>query len=131
MDLLELSDSGKKSDEYYREQWHLYYSERRRILSRMFWIACGLAAVFLILFEFIDKFQFLTYFLVVPFIILILALPVQWAIFVWNIQGWDCPRCRELFFISTFVRNPFGHRCRHCGLARPEESEIDTFHLEN
>jgi len=49
MDMLGLSSSVQRGDEYYREQWRLYYAERRRLLTRMFWIAGGLGVFFLLL----------------------------------------------------------------------------------
>ena len=128
MDMLGLSSSVQRGDEYYREQWRLYYAERRRLLTRMFWIAGGLGVFFLLFIEVIHKHPTSGYVLAVPGAILLLALPAQWFFFVWKIGGWTCPRCGEYFFISTFVRNPFGRSCRHCGLVRPKESEIDHFH---
>ncbi len=54
----------------------------------------------------------------------LLATAFQWFRFMWTLGGWICPRCREPFFHSTFVRNPFGRRCRHCNLRRLTSSEI-------
>ncbi len=34
----------------------------------------------------------------------LLATAFQWFRFVWTLGGWTCPRCRESFFHSTFVR---------------------------
>jgi hypothetical protein len=131
MDMLGLSNSAQRDDEYYREQWRLYYAERQRLLMRMFWIAGGLGVFFLLFIAVIYKHPTLGNVLAVPGAILLLALPAQWFLFVWRIGGWTCPQCGEYFFSSTFVRNPFGRCCRHCGLARPKESEIDHFHYEN
>jgi hypothetical protein len=131
MDMLGLSNSAQREDEYYREQWRLYYAERRRLLTRMFWIAVGLGVFFLLFIAVIDKHPTFGNVLAVPGAILLLALPAQWFLFAWRIGDWTCPRCGEYFFISTFVRNPSGRRCRHCRLARPKESEIDHFRYEN
>jgi len=30
-----------------------------------------------------------------------------------------CPRCHNLFYYTAFWGNPFGTRCRHCGLELP------------
>lgn len=131
MDVLGLSNSAQRGDEYYGEQWHLYYVEKRRLLTRMLWMAGGLALGFLLFTEVVENHQLLACILAAPLAILLLALPAQWFIFGWKIGGWSCPRCGEPFFISTFVRNPLGRSCRHCGLARPKESEIDHFHYED
>jgi hypothetical protein len=97
----------------------------------MFWIVGGLAVGFLLFIEVAENHQLLSSMLAVPLAILLLAFPIQWAIFVWRIGGWSCPRCGEPFFASTFVRNPLGRICRHCGLVRPKESEIDHLHYED
>ena len=131
MDVLGLSNSAQRGDEYYRGQWHLYYAERRRLLTRMLWIAGALAVAFLLFTEVVGNHQRLAYMLAIPLGILLLALPVQWFIFGWKIGGWTCPRCGEPFFVSTFVRNPLGRSCRHCGLVRPKESDIDHFRYED
>ena len=131
MDQLWLSDSAQRDDAFYREQWSVYYTDRRRFLIRLLWLAGGFAFVFLLCWAAAEKHQRLAYVLAVLYAILLLALFTQWAIFIWKTLGWICPRCGELFFISTLVRNPFGRSCRHCGLVRPKESEIDRFHCEN
>jgi hypothetical protein len=131
MDVLGLSSYAQRGDdEYYQEQWHLYYAERRRLLTRMFWIASVLAPVFLLQ-SVINNHQLLAAILAVPVVILMFALAAQWFMYGWKIGGWSCPRCGEPFFISTFVRNPLGRSCRHCGLVRPNESEIDHFHYQD
>jgi hypothetical protein len=131
MDVLGLSNSTQRGDEYYREQWRLYYAERLRLLTRMSWIAGGLGVFFLVFIAVIDKHPTFGNVLAIPGAILLLALPAHWFRFAWRIGGWTCPQCGEPFFISTFVRNPLGRSCRHCGLARPKESEIDHFHYED
>jgi hypothetical protein len=128
---LGLSNSSQRGDEYYREQWSAYYSERRRQLARMFWLAGGLGVVFLFFTAAVERHSLLANILAVPLVILMLAFPAQWAMFGWKVGGWTCPRCGELFFASTFVRNPLGRTCRHCGLARPKKSEIDLYHYED
>ena len=130
MDQLWLSDSAQRGDEYYREQWSIYYANRRRSLFRMFSLAGGLCVVHLLQTAEVGKHQLLAYMLAVLLAILVLALFAQWALFVRATSGWTCPRCGDSFFISTLVRNPFGRSCRHCGLARPKESEIDNIHYE-
>jgi hypothetical protein len=97
----------------------------------MFWIAGGLAIGFLLFTEVVENHQLLACMLAVPIAILMLALLAQWAIFSVKIGGWICPQCGEFFFASTFVRNPLGRSCRHCGLTRPKASEIDHFHYED
>jgi hypothetical protein len=128
---LGLSDFAQRDDEYYREQWSAYYSERRRHLARLFWLIGGLGVVFLLFTAVVEKHKLLTNILVVPLAILMLAIPIQWAIFGWKIGGWTCPRCGEFFFASRFARNPLGRTCRHCELARPKKSELDHFHYED
>ena len=130
MNQLGLSNSTQRSDEYYREQWSFYYAERRRLLARMVWLAVGLGIGFLLFIAVGGKHPSLAYILAVPLTILLIALPAQWFIFVWRTRSRTCPRCGEDFFKSTLANNPFGRRCRHCGLVRPKQSEIDHFHYE-
>jgi hypothetical protein len=120
--------SSGREDEYFSEQWSFYYAERRRLLNRMFWLAGGLGVCFLLFAVEIDKNPVVGRLITIPLGLLLLALPAQWFIFVWTMRTWTCPRCGECFFTSTLVNNPFGKRCRHCGLVRPKKSEIETFH---
>ncbi|MGE4606047.1 MAG: hypothetical protein AAEJ52_04830 [Myxococcota bacterium] len=32
-----------------------------------------------------------------------------------------CPRCKNLFYYTTFWGNPFSTKCRHCGLGLGED----------
>ena len=135
MGLLGLSKSAQRDDEYYREQWRAYYAVRRRLLARMFWLAGGLGAIALLFMAIpgpvVEQHPLLADMVTVPIVILLLALPALWFIFVWKTGGWICPQCGEPFFISTFVRNPFGRKCRHCKLPRPKESDINEFHFQD
>ena len=128
MDQLQLSDSTARSDDYYREEWHFYYAERRRLLIRLLWMAAGLGICLLLLFSSqVDKYpRFAQVLLTLPFGLLLIALPIQWFKFVWELRTWPCPRCAERFFTSAFVNNPFGRRCRHCGLLRLKPSELKS-----
>lgn len=131
MEQLGLSNSAHRSDEYYREQWSSYYAERRRLLNRVICLAFGLGIFFLLFIAVAARHPGARYLLTVPGLILLLALPAQWSLFNWRIVGWTCPRCGEYFFASTFVQNPFGRKCRHCGIVRPRESEVDHYHFED
>jgi hypothetical protein len=128
MEQLDLSDSAQRSDDYYREQWGSYYAERGRLVKRIASIAAGLGIFFLLFIAVGDGHPGARFVLVAPGVILLLAFSAHWFLFVYKVAGWTCPKCGELFFISAFVRNPFGQRCRHCGLIRPRESEIDHYH---
>ena len=75
---LGLSNSAQRGDEYYREQWSAYYSERRRHLARMFWLAGGLGVVFLLFTAVVERHSLLASVLAVPLAILMFALPAQW-----------------------------------------------------
>lgn len=130
MDELRLSNSVIRGDQYYREQWSFFYAERRRLLIRLFWLAAGLGVCFLSFATLVDKYPRVAQIFAVPLAILLLALPFQWFHFVWTMRTWNCPRCGEYFFTSTLVNNPFGRRCRHCGIIRPKRSEIGGFHQE-
>jgi hypothetical protein len=130
MSELGLSNSAQRSEEYYQDQWSSYYSERRRRLARLFWLAVGLGVGSLLFTVVGGRHRPLAYIVAVPLTILLIAMPAQWFIFVWRIRAWACPRCGEYFFTSTLVNNPFGRRCRHCGLVRPKESEIEHFHYK-
>ena len=124
MNVLTLSSSGHRDDAYYREQWLFYYAERRRLLTRLFWLAGALAVCFLLFLSQVDVHRLVGLMIAAPMVLLLLALLAQWFIFVWTMRTWTCPRCGDSFFTSTFVNNPFGRRCRHCGLVRPRQSEI-------
>ncbi len=131
MDQLGLSNSPELGDEYYREQWSGYYTDRRRLLRRIFCLAGGLVVLFPINWWAIERQSTLRSVLSVSILILMFALALQWAVFNWRMRAWDCPQCGEYFFASTLFGNPFGRHCRHCGLVRPEESEIHHLHYED
>ena len=124
MNVLTLSSSGDRDDGYYLEQWTFYYAERQRLLTRLCWLAAALAICFLLFASQADAHRHITQIFVVPLVLLLLATPAQWFIFVWKMRTWTCPRCGESFFTSTFVNNPFARRCRNCGLVRPRKSEL-------
>ncbi len=130
MNQLGLSNSTQRSGEYYREQWSFYYAERRRLLARIVWLAVWLGIGFLLFIAVAGKHSTLAYILAVPLTILLIALPAQWFIIVWRMRSWTCPQCGENFFTSALVNNPFGRRCRHCGLVSPNKSEIAHLHYE-
>ena len=131
MDHLGLSNSTERGDEYYREQWSGYYAERGRLLRLIFSLAGGVAVLFAINWWAIERQSSLRSVLSVSTLILMFALALQWEVFNWRMRVWDCPRCGEYFFASTLFSNPFGRRCRHCGLVRPKRSEIDHLHYED
>ena len=97
----------------------------------MIWIAAGLGIFFLLFITVGDRHQDVRFVLMIPGVFLLLGLPAQWFLFAYRVGGWTCPKCGELFFISTLVRSPFGRRCRHCRLVRPKESEVDHYHYED
>jgi len=40
------------------------------------------------------------------------------------LYGFECPRCKELFFVTRFYQvNTFVSRCRHCGLQKWAQSK--------
>jgi hypothetical protein len=132
MDVLTLSSPADHDHAYYRERWTLFYTERRRLLTRLLWLAGGVAICFLLFGLLVDLHPRIAQIIAVPLTLLLLALPVQWFVFVWKMRSWTCPRCAERFFTSTMVNNPFGRHCRHCGLVRPRRSEIkDPFNFED
>ena len=99
MDALGLSNTAQRGDDYYREQWHLYYTEKHRLLTRIFWLAGGGAVTFLIFTEVVTPHPHLANILAIPLAILLLALPAQWFVFAWKIGGVELPEmCR------TFLR---------------------------
>jgi hypothetical protein len=120
-------------DAYYHEDWRLYYAERRRTLLRFGQFAAGAAILGLLFAVLPESFQvghplvMSTTGAVGAF--LLLAAAIQWFMFNWKLGGWTCPRCREPFFRSTLVRNPFGTRCRHCNLRRLKGSELGPVSL--
>lgn len=116
-----------RDDEYYRAEWGLYYAERRRRVVRLeIFVAVTFAVILfvtLISRSFHEQHPLFMNVVAVLGAILMLIIFVQWIMFNWVIGGWMCPRCREPFFRSTLVNNPFGMHCRHCKLRRLKKSE--------
>jgi DNA-directed RNA polymerase subunit RPC12/RpoP len=122
-----------RDDESYRDQWRLYYAERQRVMRRLVRFATG-AVILILLFAILPSTIQLHHVLLMNTLggvgaLLLLATGTQWFIFNWSLGGWTCPRCGEPFFRSTFVRNPFGMRCRHCNLKRLKKSEAAAISL--
>jgi hypothetical protein len=130
MSLLETYGGVPGDDEYYREQWRAYYAERSRRIGRLA-LLLGVTGFLALLFGLVpESFQeqhvSFTNFIAALGGLLWLVIVVQWFMLNWEMGTWSCPRCGENFFASTFVRNPFGTRCRHCKLRRLRKSEITT-----
>ena len=121
------SASTASGEEHYGEEWSCFYAKRRRLLTRLFWIAGGLAASALLLISTLsDHFPPLVVriAIIVSFGLLFIAFLAQWAFFLWEMATWPCPRCRKRFFFSAFAFDPFfTSRCRHCGLLRLKREE--------
>ena len=134
MSLTENSNRPVRDDAYYLEDWRLHYAERRCIVRRLGQFAAAAAILCLLLTMLPESFQVRHPLLMNTTggvgAILILATGIQWFMFNWILGGWTCPRCREPFFHSTFVRNPFGTRCRHCNLRRLKRSEAGPLSLD-
>jgi DNA-directed RNA polymerase subunit RPC12/RpoP len=115
-------------DAYYHEDWRLYYAKRRCILRRFGQFAAAAAFIGLLFAVLPESFQVRHLLLMnttgAVGAFFLLATATQWFMFNWTLGGWTCPRCREPFFHSTLVRNPFGTRCRHCNLRRLKKSEV-------
>jgi hypothetical protein len=122
MDELRPSASVGSSDEQYREQWSCFYTERRRLLIRLFWFASGLVvSASLLVATQGDHHSPLVPRIAIAFSfgLLLIACLAQWFFFVWQMGTWPCPRCAKRFFLSAFAFDPFfTRRCRHCGLPR-------------
>ena len=121
-------ESRQQSDETdYREQWRFYYAERRRRLRRiaLLFAVTGITALLfgLVPDSFVSRQRLLSDAIAAVAGLLWITIVVQYFVFIWTMGSWECPRCGEAFFASTFVRNPFGSRCRHCRLRRLKESE--------
>ena len=125
---LRFSDTAAIDDEGFREEWGRFYAVRRRLLIRLLWMAAGLGICMLVLFtKQADKYShFEQVLLTLPLGLLLIALPIQWIKFVWELLTWPCPRCAKSFFTSGFGNNPFVRRCRHCGLLRLKPSELKS-----
>jgi hypothetical protein len=135
MDELRPSASAGTSDEQYREEWHCFYTERRRVLIRLFWFAGGLAiSALLLVITQDDRHPPLIVRIAIAFSLglLLIACLAQWSFFVWQMATWPCPRCTKRFFFSAFAFDPFFSRCcKHCGLLRlknikPDERELEV-----
>jgi hypothetical protein len=124
----ESNDSSTSNDPSYEEDWRLYYAQRRSIFKALAACAVG-AAVSASIIAVVpnttqSKHATTVYVVGAVGALFLLATAFQWFRFVWVLGGWTCPRCRETFFRSTIVRNPFGRHCRHCNLRRPSRSEV-------
>jgi hypothetical protein len=123
MDELRPSASGGSIAEQYREEWHCFYSVRRRSLIRLLWFAGGLALSALLLVVTQDDHHHppLIIRIAIAFSLglLLIACFAQWFFFLWQMASWPCPRCAKHFFFSAFAFDPFfSRRCKHCGLER-------------
>ena len=124
-----LSDSVASGDERYREEWCFFYAQRRRLVVRLFWLVGGLAVTALLLVATQgDHFPPLIarIAIAVSFGLLLIAYLAQSSFFLWEMATWPCPRCAKRFFLSAFAFDPFfTHRCRHCGLLRLKNAEVN------
>ena len=123
-----MMNDATTDDHSYEEDWRLYYAKRQNIIRRLAQCAAG-ATIVLLFFVIVPDATQVSHSatmiaLGVIGALLLLATAAQWFRFMWTIGGWICPRCREPFFCSTSVRNPFGRFCRHCNLRRLASSEI-------
>ena len=128
MQILGQSFDASRSDEIYREDWHAYYAERHRGVARLGLLLAG-TAILALMFGLVPNSFGETHHLFSLLIAILggclwLAIGVSWFSLIWEMSSWECPRCGQPFFHSTFVRNPFGRHCRHCGLRRMKKSEI-------
>jgi hypothetical protein len=121
-------DEATPNDSSYEEDWRLYYARRRNIFQALTGCAAGAAVSASIIAVVPDTFQLkhssMMYIVGAVGALFLLATALQWFRFVWVLGGWTCPRCRETFFRSTFVHNPFGRHCRNCNLHRPSSSVV-------
>lgn len=126
--MLNIIEKPNRSPAYYREQWGLYYEERNRRVARL-GVLLGIAGALALLFALVPN-SFQTQHPVIANTVAIfggvlwLTIGFKWFALNWTMGSWDCPRCGEPFFTSTFVRNPFGTHCRHCKLRRLRKSEL-------
>jgi len=127
MDELRPSPSTACIDELYCKEWSCFYAERRRLLTRLFWFAGGLAAsTFLFLATQGDHYPPLLVRTAIAFSfgLFLIASFAQWFFFVWQMATWPCPRCAKRFFFSMLGFDPFfTRRCKHCGLLRLKKAE--------
>jgi hypothetical protein len=130
MSLLQDYNSPPQDDAYYREQWLSYYADRHRGVVRLLLAATGFGAFVLLLAlvpePFLLKHHWTSKIAAVVGGCLWLAYAVYLFSLNWKMVSWACPRCGEPFFVSTFVRNPFSTRCRHCKLRRPKRAELQA-----
>ncbi len=123
-----LPDSVASDGERYSGEWRFFYAERRRLLIRLSWLAGGLAVSTLLLFStqgnryppLVARIA-----IAISFGLFLIAFFAQYFFVVWEMLTWPCPRCAKRFFHSAFVFDPFfTSRCRHCGLLREREPEL-------
>ena len=123
-----LFDNPWKDDAYYREQWRTYYQERNRRVVRLGYsisaIGCSVLLSALIPQRLQEHHPVLSLIVRIAIVLAWLFIVIQWFALNWQMGSWNCPRCSEPFFVSSFVRNPFGRKCRHCGLRRSKQSEL-------
>lgn len=126
--MLDIISKPERSPEYYQEQWRLYYEERARKVASL-GLLLGITFCLALLFALIPesfKAQHPAFSNSAAALggVLWLAIGIKWFALNWTMGSWDCPRCGEAFFASTFVRNPFGTRCRHCKLRKLKKTEV-------
>jgi hypothetical protein len=123
-----LFDNPWKDDSYYREQWLAYYEERNHRIIRLGYSLSGIACAGLLFALIPQRIQehhpIFSVTVGIASLVAWLLIVIQWFMLNWQMGNWNCPRCAEPFFISSFVRNPFGRKCRHCGLRRLKQSEV-------
>jgi hypothetical protein len=117
-----------RADESYKEDWRSYYAERQSIIRRLGKYAAGAFIPALLIAVLPGSLQVQHPLLMNAIgavgMILLLATAFQWFMFNWTLGGWTCPRCREPFFHSTFVRNPFWHKLSSLSSSKIEEVRV-------
>src|SRR4051812_10347982 len=111
MSLISIREDQRNEFEF-ADDWRAYYRQRRTILRRLIQFA-SIAAILIALADSLPEPWAKQHGFAMDAIgglgaLGCIAAVIQWFRLNWVLGGWICPRCREMFFRSSSVRNPFG-----------------------
>lgn len=128
---LELSNSTQRDDEYYREQWRAYYAERRRLVSRMCWLAGWLGVLVLLFIGVIEKHPLLGNVVAVFLAILLFVLAAQWFLLTGRSRDGPVHDVENLSSFQHLLGTYLDVAADTVDFLAQKGSEIDYFHYKD